>query len=614
MARTFPNSAPTRDNQSLAGLYDMDFAPNEGAVRGEFTMLRNAQTAARIMEHAGLADLIATWQAEDGQGKRPGPKPWLTEVNVLALLLLLALSRRAPLFQEVGEVLIEASDETLAALGIDPARRTWSEKAAYHRAYHSYRRLLPLIDPEPASLYRRLTVQECDQVKAAWVVEENAVKRERAHTMANALLYGTWMLLPRQVRRAYKGDIAMDATFVKSPAYNGNTKPKSSASDAVHYRSSDPFAGWYKRDGNHAGPSELPAARAKYQRTQDYVGWGREAHTAVSYGKDVPGIVLAVSLDTPSARLPENALRMVEHLKRNNMPVGHVVTDRAYLPGTKPAELARPLRARGYRLVFDYRAEEHGMGQTASHGGAIQVEGRWYCPSMPAPLVNATKDHMLRKESDPEYIDEATYRRRIEQRKQYELHLKERPDAEGVARYACPAVGPSATVSCPRRKEHPKAADKPKGRVLKVMLVNPAPRVCEQQSMKISPLEGEKYAQEYPYKSEQWRKHYTGGRQMVESLNASLKNGAHMSIDDTQMRPRRGFAAQIVSLAVMVAATNTRKIIAWLHEQIGVTPLSSASVKRARRRERTKGFTRADEFGPAYTPPGGLPPERRETT
>ena len=71
---------------------------------------------------------------------------------------------------------------------------------------------------------------------------------------------------------------------------------------------------------------------------------------------------------------------------------------------------------RGYRLVFDYRAEEHGMGQTASHGGAIQVEGRWYCPSMPAPLVNATKDHMLRKESDPEWIDYETYKKRIEQR------------------------------------------------------------------------------------------------------------------------------------------------------------------------------------------------------
>lgn len=591
----------------------MGFTPSEGPVRGEAGMLGNARTAARIMENAGLADLIAGWRVEDGEKNRPGPKPWLSEVQVLALLLTLTLSRRAPLFQEVGELLIEASDDALEALGIDPNRRTPSEKAAYHRAYHSYRRLLPLIDPEPASLYRRMTVQECDQVRAAWVLEENAVRRERAHTLANAILYGTWMLLPRQVRRAYKGDIAMDATFIKSPAYNGNTKPKSDAPDVVNYRSSDPFAGWYKRDGNHAGPSELPAARAKYQRTQDYVGWGREANTAVSYGKDVPGVVLAVSLDTPSARLPENALRMVEHLKRNGMPVGHVVTDRAYLPGTKPHELARPLRARGYRLVFDYRAEEHGMGQTASHGGAIQVEGRWYCPSMPLLLVNATIDHFLRKETDPEWIDYETYMKRIAQRKQYELHLKERPDAEGVARYACPAVGPSATVSCPRREPHPKAADKPKGRIMLPLLVKPAPQVCEQKSMKISPLTGEKYAQHYPYKSKPWQEHYTSGRQMVESLNASLKNGAHMPVDDTQMRPRRGFAAQIVALTVMVAATNTRKIIAWLHEQIGVTALSSAPVKRARRRERTAGFTQADEYGPAYLPPGGLPPERRDT-
>ena len=39
MARTFPNSAPTRDNASLAGVWDLDFTPNEGAVRGETGML-----------------------------------------------------------------------------------------------------------------------------------------------------------------------------------------------------------------------------------------------------------------------------------------------------------------------------------------------------------------------------------------------------------------------------------------------------------------------------------------------------------------------------------------------------------------------------------------------
>lgn len=611
MARTFPNSRAIRDNTALADLYDMDFSPEAGSIRGEDTAQGVAATAMKIIEHSRVAELIDMWRAQDGEATtRPGPKPWLTEVNVLALLLSLSLAENPPLFTEVADLLVKASDETLTILGIDPTRRTRSLDAAYHRAYHSYRRLLPLIDPEPASLYRRMTILECEQIKASWVAEDCQIKRERAHTLGNALLYGTWMLLPRRVRREFQGDIAVDATYIRAPAYNGNTAPR--PGHAVHYRSSDPFAGWYRRDGNHAGPSELPASRSKYQRTQDLIGWGREMHTAVTYGKRVPSIILAVSLDTPSARLPENTLRMVEHLKRNNMPVGHFVADRAYLPGTKPAELARPLRARGYRLVFDYRAEEHGMGQTASYGGALQVEGHWYCPSMPAPLVNASLDHILRKGDDPEGIDYRTYMERIGQRKQYQLHIKERPDAEGVARYACPAVGPSATVSCPRRQPHPASLDKPKGRIALPLLVDPAPKVCEQKSMKISPLEGEKYAQHYPYRSEPWRHHYKTGRQTVESLNSSSKHGAHIPADDAQVRPRRGFVAQIIALTVIVAAVNTRKIIDWLHDQVGVTPLSSAPVETVRRRDRTIGYTEADEYGPAFDPPDRLPPTRRD--
>lgn len=87
--------------------------------------------------------------------------------------------------------------------------------------------------------------------------------------------------------------------------------------------------------------------------------------------------------------------------------------------------------------------------------------------------------------------------------------------------------------------------------------------------------------QEYPYQS----KHYTRGRQSVESMNNFLKHGAHLPIDDPQKRPRRRWIAQFISLVTMVVATNTRKIIAWLIDQIGVSSISTAPVERARRRD-----------------------------
>lgn len=98
------------------------------------------------------------------------------------------------------------------------------------------------------------------------------------------------------------------------------------------------------------------------------------------------------------------------------------------------------------------------------------------------------------------------------------------------------------------------------------MLLNPAPKVCEQKTMTFPPSVGAKYEQTYAYRSPDWQEHYTTGRQSVESVNKSVKDGRFIPVDDPELRPRRGFIAQLFSLAVMIAATNVRKIIAWLSD------------------------------------------------
>lgn len=60
------------------------------------------------------------------------------------------------------------------------------------------------------------------------------------------------MLLPRKVRRKFKGDIAVDATVIKAPARGRG--------HASLFASSDPEAGWYKRVGDHDGEGTSRAA------------------------------------------------------------------------------------------------------------------------------------------------------------------------------------------------------------------------------------------------------------------------------------------------------------------------------------------------------------------
>ena len=589
-----------RDNASLVGLFGEDFLmPVEGEVfRGTRNVIRTAQ---RIVTMSGVSDLMTAWRRQDRAHLRhEGPTPWLNETQLVTLMLWLALSRRPVLVTEMRKFLLGADKELMEMLGItvDPEV---SRVAVYHRAYRTYRRVVALMNPEPESVYRRLTPFEYNELVARRDKVACAARRVRAHTFANALLYGSWMLLPRDTRRSYKGDVAVDATAVISPAPGRASHARVGADGAIvpPLLSSDPGAGWYRREGNHDG-SSTSRAKTMYNRTKDVLAWAREATTCVSYGEGVPKIILAMSLDNPGKHVAQNALICLDALVDRGIPVGHFVADRAYLPGTKAHELAEPLRARGHKLVFDYPKDQ--LGQQASAHGALLIEGSWYCPSMPQALRDATKDYMHREMGDPERLSEAVYEERIAQREQYRLSPKERPDAEGFARLQCPAVGPYASVACPRREPHPASLDKPKGRVLLPLLVEPAPKVCEQQTITVAPSEGAKYRQEYPYKSTQWQKHFTEGRQSVESLNKSVKDGGFNPIDDPERRRRRGWAPQLIAIVVLIVATNTRKIIAWIEDRIDE---AERPVTRARRRVLSAG-RKLSSSADANAPPDSI--------
>jgi hypothetical protein len=103
---------------------------------------------------------------------------------------------------------------------------------------------------------------------------------------------------------------------------------------------------------------------------------------------------------------------------------------------------SRGLRRLGYEILTYYKIDQ--VGAIGGYEGATQVEGAFYCPSMPRQLVNATKDdHDGRISWD-------TWSKRIEQRRVYKMKRHETaPRADGTVVMQCPARGSGATVECP---------------------------------------------------------------------------------------------------------------------------------------------------------------------
>ncbi|MFD9513911.1 hypothetical protein [Streptomyces mirabilis] len=102
-----------------------------------------------------------------------------------------------------------------------------------------------------------------------------------------------------------------------------------------------------------------------------------------------PALFLGVALDKPGQRPAYNGLKVLNRLRKGGYKPGYLAGDRAY-NNSEPEDWQLPVRAMGYKPVYDYRADQ--LGRQARTEGTILVEGRWYCPSMPEPLVNATID------------------------------------------------------------------------------------------------------------------------------------------------------------------------------------------------------------------------------
>jgi len=149
--------------------------------------------------------------------------------------------------------------------------------------------------------------------------------------------------------------------------------------------------------------------------------------------------------------------------------------DRAYTAAL-PGRFHLPARAQGYRPVMDYRDDQ--LGIQANTGGAILVEGTWYCPALPGPLITATtglRGHAI----TPELYDQ-----QITARACYQLKRKDGPDADGYQRLSCPATGGHPGLICPLR---PASLTPRDGRPKVLQPPQEPPRLCRQTAITLAP-------------------------------------------------------------------------------------------------------------------------------
>ena len=144
---------------------------------------------------------------------------------------------------------------------------------------------------------------------------------------------------------------------------------------------------------------------------------------------------------------------------------------------------------------MDYRDDQ--LGIQANTGGAILVEGTWYCPALPGPLITATtglRDHAITRD---------LYDQQITARGPYQLKRKDGPDADGYQRLSCPAAGTHPGLICPLRQ----ASLSPRDGRAKVLQPPPEPpRICRQTAITIAPDIGARYRQDLPYGSPAWHR------------------------------------------------------------------------------------------------------------
>ena len=483
---------------------------------------------------------------------------------VLTALLCLALDDRPLFLTEATRILFQqltpASRALLAVPGTATTERAFD--AAYRRVRYCFGAIRSVMDPSALPKNRRLTGHDLKARTRPMTPAQAQAARGRLESFLNALLEASICVLTEEELAACDGSAGLDATPV--PLFSRGPSQRTGLS------ASDPDGGWYVREGDHR---DRENDNGKPLRK---ITWALEATIATT--ARLPGttparpdLAIGLAMTRPGQDPGGTGARVLASMAARGHKPGPLGYDRAYTQAL-PERFHLPVRALGYQPVMDYKAGQ--LGIQANTAGAILVEGTWYCPALPEPLITATtrlRDHA---------IDRERYDQQIAARCPYQLHRKDGPDADGYQRLSCPATGHHPGLICPLRQ----ASLSPRDGREKVLQPPPEPpKICTQTAITIAPDIGARYRQDLPYGSPAWHQTYAALRNTIEGLNGYVKDAAHEALAQPARRRVRGIAAQSIFTALLLIAANIRKIRAWR----ALTARDHTRITQRARRRRT---------------------------
>ena len=342
--------------------------------------------AAELIDRSGKAPVI-----EAALARRTGrPRP-LPARAVLAALVCLGLDDRPLFLTEAARLLFcqlsETSRRLLGVPGTVSGERAFL--AAYRRVRYCFGAICSVMDPSPLPKNRRLSEQDLTARTRTMTPAQAQAARGRLEAFINSLIEASISVLTAEERAAFDGSTGLDATPV--PLFSRGP------SGAPGYAPATPTA---------AGTS----ARATTATREDDKGkplrkisWALEATIATiarppARSARTPQPRRRPGPD-PARRRPRRHRRPRAGLRGRPRPRARLARLRPRLHPGPPRRFHLPARALGYKPVMDYRADQPGI--QANTGGAILVEGTWYCPALPGPLITATtrlRDHAITRD------------------------------------------------------------------------------------------------------------------------------------------------------------------------------------------------------------------------
>jgi len=339
--------------------------------------------AAELIDRSGRAPVIEAALAH--RTGRPRPLPARA---VLTALLCLALDDRPLFLTEATRLLYhQISDASRALLGVTgtaAGRRGFL--AACRRVRYCFRAICSVMDPSGLPKNRRLSEADLKARTRPMTPAQSQAARGRLEAFLNALLEASVSVLDQEERAAADGGTGLDATPV--PLFSRGPSKRAGLC------ASDPDGGWYIREGDHR---EREDDKGKPLRK---ICWALEATIATTARRPGappggPNLAIGLAVTRPGEDPGGTGARVLASAAARGHKTRWLGYDRAYTQAL-PERFHLPARALGYSPVMDYRADQ--LGIQASTGGALLVEGTWYCAALPGPLITATtrlRDHAI---------------------------------------------------------------------------------------------------------------------------------------------------------------------------------------------------------------------------